>query len=65
MFAHLTRPALLLAATAALSACSAYDMYGTGVSVGYSSGGYPYGYSPYSYYGWYDGFYYPGTGYSL
>jgi len=66
MFARLTRPVLLLAATAALSACSAFDTYGTGVSVGYSSGGYyPYGYSPYSYYGWYDGFYYPGTGYYI
>lgn len=66
MFARLTRPALLLAATAALGACTTFDSYGgTSVSVGYSSGGYyPYGYSPYSsYYGWYDGFYYPGAGY--
>ena len=65
MIARLVRPALLLAATAALSACTAYDGYGSSrVSVGYSSG-YPYGYSPYSYYGWYDGFYYPGNGYYI
>lgn len=67
MIARLVRPALLIAATAALGACTAYDGYGgTRVSVGYSSGGYyPYGYSRYPYYGWYDGFYYPGTGYYI
>jgi hypothetical protein len=65
MIARLARPALLLAATAALGACTAYDGFGYGgVSVGVSSGGYyPHRYSPYSYYGWYDGFYYPGAGY--
>jgi hypothetical protein len=67
MIARLARPALLLAATAALGACSTYGGYGgSSVSVGYSSGGYyPYRYSPYSYYGWYDGFYYPGAGYYI
>jgi len=67
MIARLARPALLLAATAALGACTAYDGFGYGgVSVGVSSGGYyPHRYSPYSYYGWYDGFYYPGAGYYI
>ncbi|MGX7894914.1 peptidase [Tsuneonella sp. HG222] len=74
MFKQFVRPALLLAATAALGACSAYDSYGYGgtvVSVGYGNGGYyPYSsrydrYDPYGYYGWYDGFYYPGTGYYI
>lgn len=52
---------MALAATAflGLSACSTYDGYGYGgasygASLGYAS-------SPY--YGWYDDFYYPGTGY--
>ncbi len=68
MISRLTRPALLIVATAALGACSMYDDgYGRGVvSVGYSSGGYyPYAsrYDRNPYYGWYDGFYYPGTGY--
>lgn len=60
MSSPLFRPVALLAATLALGACSTYDGYGySGVSVGYGSyGGYA---SPY--YGWYDGFYYPGTGY--
>ena len=67
MFARLARPALLLAATAALGACSTYGGFGgTSVSVGYGNGGYyPYRYSPYSYYGWYDGYYYPGAGYYI
>ena len=67
-----------LAATAGLSACANIGPYG-GVSVGYGSpygsyGSYgdPYGYgygSGYGYlpashyYGWYNGYYYPGTGY--
>jgi hypothetical protein len=64
---RLARPALLLAATAALGACTTLGDYGYGgVSVGVSSGGYyPYRYSPYSYYGWYDGYYYPGAGYYI
>lgn len=67
MIARLARPALLLAATAALGACTTLDGFGSGVSVGVSSGGYyPHRYSPYSsYYGWYDGFYYPGAGYYI
>ena len=66
MIARLIRPALLIAATAALGACSSYGYGGSRVSVGYSSGGYyPYSYSRYPYYGWYDGFYYPGTGYYI
>ena len=49
----------LFAVTAALglSACSTYDDYGYGRS--YASLGVGYGSS----YGWYDGFYYPGSGY--
>lgn len=71
MVARFVRPVLLVAATAALGACSTYGGYGStrvGVGVGYSSGGYyPYGrsYSRYPYYGWYDGYYYPGTGYYI
>ncbi|MET4895574.1 hypothetical protein RN629_00200 [Sphingomonadaceae bacterium jetA1] len=63
--------AALLAGVLALGGCT--DGYGySGVSVGAGSGGYgpgyygggPYGgydYAP-SYYGWYNDFYYPGTG---
>ena len=67
MLNHLIRPAILLAATASLGACSTYGGHGrTYASIGYSSGGhYPYSsrYSPYDYYGWYGDYYYPGTGY--
>jgi hypothetical protein len=75
MRAHL---GTLLAGTVALGGC-AYGGYGPygGMSVGvgydsgygyggYGGGGYPYGaYGGYSdpYYGWYDNYYYPGTGY--
>src|SRR5687768_4553496 len=43
-----------------------YSRYGYGSPYGYGSrygygSGYGYGYMPY--YGWYNGFYYPGTGY--
>jgi hypothetical protein len=40
-----------------------YDPYygGYGYRTGYSRYGYPYGFDPY--WGWYDGFYYPGTGF--
>lgn len=71
--------ALTLAAAVGLSACTTglgYGPYGgSGVSVGINSGyydpyydGYGYGYSRARYgytpyWGWYDGFYYPGTGY--
>ena len=67
---------ILLGATAGLSGC--VGMY-PGMSVGYGNGGYydPYGYGGYGgygssyygsgygspYYGWYDDYYYPGTGY--
>jgi hypothetical protein len=69
-------PALILASGASLSGCASYyggyGGYGgySGVSVGISSGGY---YDPYyggsgyyggsPYWGWNDGYYYPGTGY--
>lgn len=79
---------VVLAASAGLSACTAYGSpyggssigvgigsgspyygYGYGSPYGYGYGG-PYGYnSPYfgygsyPYFGWYDGFYYPGAGY--
>ena len=70
-----------LAASAGLAACTSYGPYGgssVGVGVSYGSpyGGYGYGspygygygspyYASYPYYGWYDGFYYPGAGYWL
>ncbi len=38
-----------------------YDAYGYGYGAGYSRYGYGYGFDPY--WGWNDGFYYPGTGY--
>jgi len=64
MSAPLFKSALLVAATAALGACSTYDGYGySGVSVGYGSPYYDY--YPSSYYGWYDDYYYPGTGYYI
>jgi hypothetical protein len=60
MSARILYPALALAAALGLAACSSSDYgrhgYGytrVGVGVGYAS----------PYYGWYDGFYYPGTGY--
>ena len=59
MSSPLFRPVALLAATLALGACTTYDQ-------GYSRVGVSYGYGSYApYYGWYDGFYYPGTGYYI
>lgn len=56
MFASLRAPTLALIASFSLAACT-NDGYGYGgMSVGYGVA------SP-SYYGWYDGYYYPGTGY--
>ncbi|MET0372522.1 MAG: hypothetical protein ABW039_14250 [Sphingobium sp.] len=63
-----------LAGALALGGCAYDDGYGYGgVSVGtgyYAGGGYyddyygsPYGYGPSGYTGWYDGYYYPGSGY--
>lgn len=54
-----------LAGLLALGGCSAYDDgYGYGgVSLGYGSGYYDPWY--YGRYGWYDGFYYPGSGYFI
>lgn len=59
---------LAIAAALGLAACT--DGYGySGVSLGYGSAGYyddPYyagGYGGSSYYGWNNGYYYPGTGY--
>jgi hypothetical protein len=72
-------PALAVAAAITLGGCAYNPYGGLGVSVGYGSGYDPYydryyggsrygygssfgyGYSPY--WGWYDDFYYPGTGY--
>jgi hypothetical protein len=52
---------------AALGGCAYDDGYGYGgVSMGYGGGYGPY--DPYGYYGyggWYDGYYYPGTGYYI
>ena len=55
----------LLGATVALTGC-AYDDYGYGgMSVGYGYPGYYDAWGPYDYapFGWYDGYYYPGSGY--
>ena len=67
---------IVLAASAGLGACTNFGPYGgVGVGVGYGSPyGYGYGsgygspyygnyYGGYPYFGWYDGFYYPGAGY--
>lgn len=60
---------LAIAAALGLAACT--DGYGySGVSLGYGSAGYyddPYyagGYGGSSYYGWNNGYYYPGTGFT-
>lgn len=52
------RPALIAVAALGLAGCSSYDRgYGySRVAVGHSNYARPY-------YGWYDGYYYPGTGY--
>src|SRR3546814_11108639 len=78
MFLPRIRTALLAVAAAfSVSACGYYDDYGYGygggLSVGYNSAGYydpyyGYGYGGYgwpSYYGWYNDFYYPGTGFYI
>ena len=65
MKSTILRPAIIatmtLGAALALAGCSSYDDgYGYGynrVSLGYGS------YAPY--YGWYDNYYYPGTGYYI
>lgn len=70
MFApRLRTAALALAAAFSLSACSYDDGYGYGgLNIGYGSAGYydpyyGYGYGGYApYWGWYDNYYYPGTG---
>lgn len=76
---HIRNALVAVAASAGLAACTSYGPYGgssVGVGVSYGSpyGGYGYGspygygygspyYASYPYYGWYDGFYYPGAGY--
>ena len=71
---HLRTAAILVAAGVGLGGCATYSPfgYGSGVSVSYGDryydpyyssrygSRYGYGYAPY---GWYDGYYYPGTGY--
>jgi hypothetical protein len=55
----LLRPALIAAAGLAISGCSTYGHQGySRVSLGYGNYRAPY-------YGWYDGYYYPGTGYYI
>lgn len=72
MYAFQVRAAALtFAASIGLTACMSpygYGGVGVGSGYGYNSYGYPgygygggYGYEPY--WGWYDGYYYPGTGY--
>ncbi|HYD25004.1 MAG TPA: hypothetical protein VEB68_09410 [Croceibacterium sp.] len=58
------RPVAMAALAIGLAGCSSYDDYGygySGLSVGYGS----YGRYATPYYGWYDGYYYPGTGYYI
>lgn len=75
MFTPRIRSALvILAASAGLAGCTNLGPYG-GIGVGVGSGYGGYGYDPYyagygygsgygyNPYGWYNGFYYPGTGY--
>lgn len=61
--------AILIAAGASLGACTHDGYYGGGLAIGYGNAGYydPYYddwgyYSSSPYWGWYDGYYYPGTG---
>lgn len=68
---HKFLAAMGLAGALALGGCAYDDGYGYGgVSVGtgyYAGGGYydDYGYGPGGYGGWYNGFYYPGSGYYI
>ena len=59
MYRSLIRLGIVAGASIALAACSTYGNHGhrgySGVSVGYSTAR--------PYYGWYNGYYYPGTGY--
>lgn len=60
MKSMILRPTLIALAALGLAGCSTYDSRGYGssrVSVGVGSS--------YPYYGWYDGYYYPGTGYYI
>ena len=66
---HLITAALMVAAGFSLSAC-VEDGYGYGLGGGYGSGYYGDYYNDFydggygtPYYGWQDGYYYPGTGY--
>jgi len=60
MFSRRIRAAVLVVtASVGLSACAAYDGYGYGGGY-YGSG---YGMADAPYYGWYNDYYYPGTGY--
>ena len=57
---------LCLAAAFSLSACSSYGDYGYGgvaVGYGYYDDDYYGRYAANPYWGWYDGYYYPGSGY--
>ena len=70
MLIHRISAAGLAIALGLTAAACTEDGYGySGVSVGYSSGGYYddydpyYSYGPRSYFGWYGDYYYPGTGY--
>lgn len=60
--------AFALAAGLSLAACSTYGNYGNGYGYngygsGYGGAGVSVGYSNNSYWGWNDGYYYPGAGY--
>lgn len=56
------RTLVIAAASLGLAGCVTDD-YGYGGGYGYYDSGYPMSYGGSPYYGWYDGYYYPGTGY--
>lgn len=65
MLSHRIRAAVLVAsASLGLAACSTYDGYGYGYGSGYYRGGYALSDGG-PFYGWYDNYYYPGSGYYI
>lgn len=68
---NLTKVGIVGAFALVVSGCASYGRYGSGAGYYGASAGYGYGYgysrgSPYGYgtpyYGWYEGYYYPGRG---
>ena len=63
MKSTILRPALIAIAALGLAGCSSY--YDDGYGYGYNRVAVSYGNYHRPYYGWYDNYYYPGTGYYL